>query len=534
MFFDSLADPTLLDRELLQRFVERQDEHAFSILVRRHGPMVLRACRRVLGNEQDAEDAMQATFLVLARKAASRRWENSIANWLYTVAYRLALAARASACRRKMLESTVPQRVAYDPLADISLREAEALVDEELARIPERYRAAVVLCCLEGYTRDEAARHLGCSLATLKRRLEEGRKRLRLRLMHRGLTLPAVLAGVLVSERSSAILAPALVRVISGQAAGIVGAKTAALFPAAAVALADRMVLTMALARLKAWLVIVLAFGSMTAGAGWLVSRATQPIASLSTANMEVSKESLRQAVAQTPKQTPAIKADNVRALAAQPAAGLPEGHVICLAPLSNDGSTLVSPDRWLPLWETAQDSEVRRLGAGRWNGAALVSGSNQSGWPTLIGRQTLHQSARGQSVLVPLAVPMSVETGPVMVRGIQERLAHREQEKIVWWNPARAVALQRTKNHSTPGVLFSPDGRMCVVSGRDGTIVLQEASSGREVRRLVGHHGAITWLIFAADGVSLLSSAADDTLRIWDINRGKQLFCFSIGETPP
>lgn len=194
----------LSDRELLRRFVDMHDEPAFATLVHRHGPMVLSACQRVLHRTQDAEDACQATFLVLARKAASERWQESIANWLYGVARRLALKARASTARRHVVEHGAPSRSPADPLADITARELQTVLDEELIRLPEKYRAPILLCCLEGHARDEAAQQLGWTLPILKSRLEQARDMLRRRLTRRGLTLSAALAALTLAQPASA------------------------------------------------------------------------------------------------------------------------------------------------------------------------------------------------------------------------------------------------------------------------------------------------------------------------------------------
>ncbi len=195
------------DRQLLERFTARRDQAAFEALLRRHGPMVQGVCRRVLGNAHDAEDAFQATFLVLARRADSIGRRESVGGWLYQVAYNTALKAKASAAARRRREQRPDDRPAPDPLADVTGRELMTVLDEELQRLPERYRAPLVLCYLEGLTRDEAAGRLGFSESTLKRRLEEGRERLRRRLERRGLALSAALltAGVSGSAVSSSL-----------------------------------------------------------------------------------------------------------------------------------------------------------------------------------------------------------------------------------------------------------------------------------------------------------------------------------------
>jgi len=146
----------LPDGELLRRFVARRDEAAFTALVGRHGPLVWGVCRRLLSDAHDAEDAFQATFLTLARKAASIRKPGAVGPWLYGVAARSAAQARTDRARRAGKAAPVPASPA-DPLAELTGRELSALLDEELARLPERCRAPLVLCYLEGQTRDEAA-----------------------------------------------------------------------------------------------------------------------------------------------------------------------------------------------------------------------------------------------------------------------------------------------------------------------------------------------------------------------------------------
>ncbi len=201
------------DQDLLLRFASERDEAAFAALLHRHGPMVLRVCRRVLHNWHDAEDAFQATFLTLARRAPAIRKHASVASWLHGVAYRVSLQANANG-RRK----SIPIRLSIDKLSgsphdDVTWRELRSILDAELSRLPEKYRAPLLLCYLEGQTRDEAAHSLGCPLGTLKSRLERGRDLLRGRLTRRGLTLSAALVGIgLEGSAASAALPGALAR----------------------------------------------------------------------------------------------------------------------------------------------------------------------------------------------------------------------------------------------------------------------------------------------------------------------------------
>ena len=233
------APAELSDRDLLMRFAGGREEAAFAALVQRHGPLVLNVCRRLLRQEQDAEDVFQATFLVLARKAGSVRWRDSVAPWLYAVAHRLALKARAEAIHCRLQEREAAQERSTTTAEDLNWREAVAILEEELGRLPERYRAPLLLCCWEGKARDEAARLLGWTVGTVKGRLERGRELLRQRLARRGVALSAGLLAVgLARGGVPAALAGATVRLatlVASGAAGMIPPAVAALAEAALV-----------------------------------------------------------------------------------------------------------------------------------------------------------------------------------------------------------------------------------------------------------------------------------------------------------
>src|SRR5437660_4412178 len=160
----------LTDRELLRRFAEHQDQAAFAALVGRHGPLVWRVCRATLGHEQDAEDAFQATFLVLARKAGSVRDAGALASWLYGVAARVALRARRGAARRRAREQRA-RRPGQESVSESAWRDVQTALDEEVLRLPEKLRLPFVLCFLEGRCQAEVARELGCRPGTVSARL---------------------------------------------------------------------------------------------------------------------------------------------------------------------------------------------------------------------------------------------------------------------------------------------------------------------------------------------------------------------------
>jgi RNA polymerase sigma factor (sigma-70 family) len=243
----------LTDSTLLDRFASSGDEEAFAALVRRHGPMVWRVCLQALGDEHDAEDAFQATFLVLSRKASSVKKQQSVGSWLFGVANHAATDLKRKHARRRTYESQSGQATATDLLTVLTLREAQAILNQELARLPEKVRAPLVLCSLEGLTRDEAAKQLGVALGTLKSRLEQARKRLRARLTSRGLTVSgAFVASVLSEQMSSAAIPAGLLTFITQAATSVAAGRAAASVVSAKVAaLTDGVLRTMLISKLK-------------------------------------------------------------------------------------------------------------------------------------------------------------------------------------------------------------------------------------------------------------------------------------------
>jgi RNA polymerase sigma factor (sigma-70 family) len=266
------SDVDLPDHQLLERFAAHRDEAAFAALLKRHGPMVLGVCRSVLHNLHDAEDAFQAAFLVLTRKAGSIHRREAVSAWLYRVAYHLAVDAQASAARRRVHEKRAAIMPPADPVLDMSLRELRGIVNEELQRLPEEYRAPLVLCALEEKPLEEAARLLGWTKGTVKGRLQRGRERLRQRLQRRGLDVSAGLLAVALSTSStsaqiSAALAAstlqAAIRIAADErlAAGVVSAKVAALVQGAS--------RTMFLSKTKIVTVLFLAMSLAAVGVAW-------------------------------------------------------------------------------------------------------------------------------------------------------------------------------------------------------------------------------------------------------------------------
>jgi RNA polymerase sigma factor (sigma-70 family) len=255
------------DSRLLERFARQADEAAFASLLGRHGPMVFGVCRRVLGDTPDAEDAFQATFLVLVRKAASLRRREAVGSWLYGVARRTALEARRAAAKRRAKETkAAPPAVATAGPRD-DLRE---VLDQELARLPPKYRAVLVLCDLEGEGRVEAAGRLGCPEGTVASRLARARTLLAGRLTRRGFALSAGLLAAVLAQQTSPACVPAALASATALAAprsAMGQTATAGLISARVATLTKGVLQAMLLTNLKRATVGLLAVCILLAGA---------------------------------------------------------------------------------------------------------------------------------------------------------------------------------------------------------------------------------------------------------------------------
>jgi RNA polymerase sigma factor (sigma-70 family) len=230
----------LTDGQLLERFIKRRDDAAFDAIARRHGPMVMGVCQRILRNRHDAEDAFQATFLVLVRKAASIASRRLLGNWLYGVAYNTALKARAANARRRRRETAVTEMPEPQTAQESMWNDVLPLLDEELSKLPEKYRAPIVLCDLEGKTGREAARQLGWPEGTVFGRLSRARALLAKRLTQRGVAQPGGMLAAFASENvlsgsvraglvNSTIKCAMLAAAGHGLSSGIVSGNVAAL-----------------------------------------------------------------------------------------------------------------------------------------------------------------------------------------------------------------------------------------------------------------------------------------------------------------
>jgi polysaccharide biosynthesis/export protein len=276
--FDAGTASGLSDRQLLERFAGRRDasaEAAFEVLVTRHGPMVLRVCRNVLSDSGDAQDAFQATFLVLVERRHSIRRLESVGSWLYGVACRVAARARVEAARRRVAERRGGElRIvqAVDPAESNEPDHAEfgPIIQEEVRRLPEKYRAVVALCYWEGLTQEQAATQLGCPLGTVRSRLARARSRLHTRLTRRGLApLATVVAAAFECQSSRAALVPSDLAFSTIKAATevVTGLAMSDVVPTSVAVLTQSVLRSMFMVKLKAIAGALLLVGLGTYGA---------------------------------------------------------------------------------------------------------------------------------------------------------------------------------------------------------------------------------------------------------------------------
>lgn len=268
------APEPLPDSQLLEQFVARRDMAAFEGLVQRYGPLVLGVCRRVLGNTHDAEDAFQATFLVFARRAGSIKSQGAVGSWLCGTAYRISLKARASEARRRAQERTAGSTMLKPNTkeAEAAWKELKPVIDEELNRLPEKYRVPLVLCYLEGKSNEAAARELGWAPGSMSYRLAQARERLRERLIHRGVALSSAVIGPALTAYAVADVPAQLVTpTVQGALLFSAGKAVADLVPAQAVALAETVLHAAAMFKAMIAAVVGLCLLVLVGGVGWML-----------------------------------------------------------------------------------------------------------------------------------------------------------------------------------------------------------------------------------------------------------------------
>jgi RNA polymerase sigma factor (sigma-70 family) len=534
------ADEDLTDAQLLARFTLRQDQGAFAVLMKRHGPLVWNVCRHALGSEPDAEDAFQATFLVLALKAASIRKTASVASWLHGAAYRSALQIRRQGARRRFHEQQVVCMRQPPRQSDSALRELQAVLDEEIQRLRQEYRAPFVLCCLEGKSKAEAARELGWKEGTVSGRLARARKQLQERLIRRGIRISAVLCATAISDTASRATTLAPLAAATAQAAlWITAGKavTACGVSARVAVVAQGTAKAMSAANSKFAVILLLALGLSGIGSAALTLQPliAKPGDTSLAESAEATIEQVRQPkpVAENQARTDGYgDALPPGAIARLGTLRLRQGGNVHHLALSPDGKTLVSGGQGgtIRFWELASGRELRHIQAHRAqvlavafspDGKSLTSGSSDARgawlWDVATGnpvRQFLGSPPRKDWVR---AVAFSPDG---------KTLATAGPNTIRLWEPATGKELRALEGHgSTVGCIgFSPNGRYLVSGSADHTVRLWDTASGQEIRAFRGHEAEVLAVAVSPDGKLAASGALDHSVRLWDLATGKEI----------
>ena len=532
------------DGDLLARFVQHRDEAALAELVRRHAPMVWGVCRRVLRDYHDTEDAFQATFVVLARKAAAVRDRALVANWLYGVAHQTAVRARAMAAknaRRVRPDEGLPEAAAAEATGT-ALDAVLPLLDEELSRLPDRLRSLIVLCDLEGKTRAEAAALLGCPEGTVASRLARGRALLATRLTRRGVAGAAATLATMPPAAATAASPPAV-------------AAAAAVSPTVNT-LAEAVVKTMLLNKLGVVLAAVLVGGTVLGGGvglgvaacgagdpgrasnpgrdgGAVDAAATNParfdtIEAERTVAVQTDKI-IRLAVSRDGKMVATAGTDNVILLWDptdwRKAPQRLEGHdhmVTGLAFSPDGGGALASSsfDWRVRIWDTRKGKEFVTLEEPRKLKEAVASLSLSADGKLLAGGGKgliwVWDLTTGQA-----AAELSAK-GPVWATAFDptnKSLAVGTSEALTLWDIKKETLRTELVGHESPVRCVAFVGPDTVVSADDdGAVIFWDAASGRKLASLGAHRAAVTALTVSPDRRTVVTGDASGAVRVWDV----------------
>jgi RNA polymerase sigma factor (sigma-70 family) len=513
--------------------------------------MVLRLCRRVLQNEQDAEDAFQATFLILIHKAASLLPRDSLSGWLYTVAYRVAQKIRIDAARRRKYEARQAVTQEADPLRQMTVREAQEILDRELVRLPNKFRVPLVLCYLEGLTRDEAAKQLGLPPSTLKSRLEQAREQLRARLAWRGLALGGALVALTFSEGTGSAALPSILvdttlaaakAVAAGGAmASLVSTQVAVISSRPAV-LAEGVLRAMCFVKLKIALAVVLMVGMAGAGAvvGWQQAAATMPPEMNQTGLLN----SAPQQTSRPPgPEQPRIALDRYgdplppEAISRLGTVRLRHGGFTTKVRFTPDGKTILSKgDDGIRTWDVATGKQVYVLPketTGRIDGAMLfpdgkqVITANPTGlhvWDLASGSR-LRTLATEHYVILRSSPDAGVLGVVPILRNQMELLDVHSGQRLWSWSHL---------NQSLADIAFAADGKTVITAGwavhpspplANNTIRFLDARTGREQRQIDLGTRRPNRIASSPDGKLLAVICQDDKVSVFELASGKERF---------
>jgi RNA polymerase sigma factor (sigma-70 family) len=513
------GDADLTDGQLLERYFTGRDAQAFEALVCRHGPMVLGVCQRILRNEADAEDAFQAVFLVLVRKASSIRPRSMISNWLFGVAHKTALKAQAMIRKRRAKEQVAATKAKPGTDLEAAFPALLRLLDGELSRLPDKYRVPIVLCGLEGKTIKEAARQLGWPQGTVGTRLARGRSLLARRLARIGVPLSAGLLTALLSQQwATASVSPALV-LATAQAARLYAAGQAATaggVSAKVAALAEGVLNTMFLTKLEITVVVLLTLGVLGAGLGlWAQPGVSQAAGPKAIGSQEKTPDEARpneKKDEDEPKTKPKRPEPGE---IAQPAM-MPLGHgkgAVTAAAFSPDVKFVATghADLTLRIWNLSTGREHKRIKyeepvpngrldstptgvAFTADGKRLVclcgegmmyswdANTERVVWKTNLGgasrsrKNMMAASADGSRLVTAFSFTSS--RGPASSTYVFDM---RTGKRL----PGGGTAI----GHTIRGLACSPDGKLIATAGEEGTVYLWDIVTGNEfpLRRLQG-----------------------------------------------
>jgi RNA polymerase sigma factor (sigma-70 family) len=520
------------DGQLLERFRAEQGnagQAAFEEVVRRHGPMVLGVCHRILADRQAAEDAFQATFLVLALKAHSVRKRESLGPWLHGVAARVAHRARVLERRRR--ETELPAEslaLTRTDGRDSEQAEVRSILDEELERLPEKYRRPVVLCYLEGQTQEEAARVLGWTKGTVSGRLARAKDLLRGRLARRGLASTAAFVGAYLAPESASAGVPSsllLPTVRAAMAASLAGAgMEAGLGSGQAAALARGFIGAMHLGRIKAAVpLLLLGLGAAAVAAPMLrSSRPAVPVPVPARA---------RNPIGMTPERL------------------VP--HVVGVG-YTSDGKTVLSAqsDGLVRFWDPGSGKSVRTINLSdltqfREDEAPAESHPSEARRTTLravpprtprITKSHSVETAGGRAESVLRDFAISPDGRLIAAVGSVSDVSQRRVIQGIWiWSlaerrPLRRIDVEASELHS---LAFSPEGASLVTGDQAGKIQLWDVQNGEELLTLRLGEKAIRGIAFSPDGMTLAVTDLASGVQLWDLGGGRALGAVDGGSQP-
>lgn len=539
--------PDLTDGALLKRFLDQRDEVAFEALLQRHGPMVLGVCLRVVGDTHAAEDAFQAIFLVLARKAGAIRKQASVGSWLFGVAQRIAAKARTQAATRRDRERRAANMPQAETLDEVTWQDLRAVLDEEIARLPQKYQAPIVACHLEGKSLDQAAHELGLPKSTLATRLGKALQLLRGLLTRRGVMLSVGALATALTEKATAAQVPELMSINVAKAAARLAAGQnipAGILSTQAITLAEEALKTMF--GFKAKLAMLLVVVGLAVGAGF--AGYTAWLGQQSPTRADANQPPVDQA--KLPGKD--VSGDPLPAGAVARLGEDRWAHDVMarFVAFSPDGKSVVTVnvDRTIRVWEYPSGKEIRRIlmpvtdiSAGQAFGIRAVlsqDGKTIATWmPEEAASVCLHDVATGKRL-----PDLKVTTEKVFGLAFSPDGAHlacmtRDGTVRVWdtGKTSEVCSFSAAKlsggglsGPNPSGVFYAPDGKS-IATGRDREVKLWNPATGAEIRTITGDSIAnVRNLAFSPNGKTLAITTGEAIVLV-ELESGKEVGKLSI-----